>query len=79
MARFAPFPPPPAAAAAGWWPPTVDEVSLRLLRRPALQGLGGAIFMNGFSQGAFPVTLVLFAVEHMQMSSTNWPQSATWS
>ena len=26
--------------------------------------------MNGFSQGAFPVTLVLFAVEHMQMSSS---------
>ena len=60
----------PAPASSWWQPPAVDEASLRLLRRPALQGLGGAIFMNGFSQGAFPVTLVLFAVEHMQMSSS---------
>ena len=49
--------------------PRLDDESLRLLRRPALQGLGASIFMNGFSQGAFPVTLVLFAVEHMHMSS----------
>ena len=40
-----------------------------LLHRPALQGLGAAVFMNGFAQGAFPVTLVLFAVEHLGMSS----------
>ena len=51
------------------WLPRLDDESLRLLRRPALQGLGASIFMNGFSQGAFPVTLVLFAVEHMHMSS----------
>ena len=43
---------------------------MTLLRRPALQGIGVHVFMNGFSQGAFPVTLVLFAVEHMQMSSS---------
>ena len=41
-----------------------------LLRRPALQGIGAHVFMNGFAQGAFPVTLVLFAVEHMHMSSS---------
>lgn len=29
----------------------------QLLRRPALQGIGGLAFMNGFSQGAFPVTM----------------------
>ena len=51
------------------WLPRLDDESLRLLRRPALQGLGASIFMNGFSQGAFPVTLVLFAVEHMNMCS----------
>ena len=27
--------------------------------------------MNGFTQGAFPVTLVLFAVEHMRMDSAS--------
>ena len=42
----------------------------RLLRRPALQGIGTIAFVNGFSQGAFPVTIVLFAIEHMHMTSS---------
>jgi predicted MFS family arabinose efflux permease len=46
-----------------------EDVAWGLLRRPALQGIGAHVFTNGFSQGAFPVTLVLFAVEHMGMSS----------
>jgi predicted MFS family arabinose efflux permease len=40
-----------------------------LLSRPALQGLGAVVFMNGFSQGAMPVTFVLYATEALQMSS----------
>jgi len=40
-----------------------------LLSRPALQGLGAVVFMNGFSQGAMPVTFVLYATEALHMSS----------
>ena len=43
----------------------------QLMRRPALQGLGGVVFMNGFTQGGFPITVVLFAVEHCGMSSAH--------
>jgi len=42
-----------------------------LLARPALQGLHAIVFMNGFAQGAMPVTFVLFAVEALQMSSAS--------
>lgn len=58
-----------AHGAANGAAPT-GELTRRLLRRPALQGIGTIAFMNGFSQGAFPVTLVLFAIEHMHMSSS---------
>ena len=51
---------PPHPLSEGW----------RLLARPALQGVGFHVFMNGFTQGAFPMTLVLFAVEHMHMTSS---------
>ena len=48
----------------------VEQVSrASLLARPALQGLGAVVFMNGFSQGAMPVTFVLYATEHLHMSS----------
>ena len=48
----------------------VEQVSrASLLARPALQGLGALVFMNGFSQGAMPVTFVLYATEYLQMSS----------
>jgi len=48
----------------------VEQVSrASLLARPALQGLGAVVFMNGFSQGAMPVTFVLYATEYLQMSS----------
>jgi len=43
----------------------------QLMRQPALQGLGGVVFMNGFTQGGFPITVVLFAVEHCGMSSAH--------
>lgn len=36
---------------------------------PALQGLSAVVFMNGFAQGATPVTLVLHATESLGMSS----------
>jgi len=48
-------------------PPKVSKAEL--LSRPALQGLGAVVFMNGFSQGAMPVTFVLYATEALQMSS----------
>ena len=48
-----------------------SEMTWRLLGRPALQGVGAIVFMNGFTQGAMPVTLVLFAVEHMHMDSAS--------
>ena len=47
-----------------------DEVSVqRLLSRPALQGLFATILTNGVGQGAMPITMVLYAVETMGMSS----------
>ena len=44
--------------------------ALGLLRRPALQGLGSVVFMNGFSQGAMPVTIILYGIEVLGMSSS---------
>jgi hypothetical protein len=34
-------------------------LALQLARRPALQGLGPVVFMNGFGQGAMPVCTIL--------------------
>ncbi|KAK3252251.1 hypothetical protein CYMTET_38441 [Cymbomonas tetramitiformis] len=42
---------------------------LELMRRPALQGLFSVVAINGFSQGAMPVTTVLFMLETLNMSS----------
>ena len=65
-------PPPSDAVPSGSpVPMVIDDMTWRLMTRPALQGLGFHVFINGFSQGAFPVTLVLFAVEHMNMSSAS--------
>ena len=58
------------AATAATAAPPEDGMMQRLLRRPALQGIGTIAFVNGFSQGAFPVTIVLFAIEHMHMTSS---------
>ena len=47
-----------------------EEVSVqRLLARPALQGLFATILTNGVGQGAMPITMVLYAVETVGMSS----------
>merc|ERR1740139_311878 len=47
-----------------------DEISVqRLLARPALQGLWATILTNGVGQGAMPITMVLYAVETVGMSS----------
>lgn len=43
--------------------------AMQLLARPSLQGLSAVVFMNGFAQGATPVTLVLYATESLGMSS----------
>ena len=40
-----------------------------LLARPALQGLFATILTNGGGQGAMPITMVLYAVETVGMSS----------
>lgn len=57
-----PLAPPPEAAPAA-------PSAAQLLSRPALQGLSAVVFMNGFAQGATPVTLVLYATEGLGMSS----------
>ena len=46
-----------------------EVTTAELLSRPALQGLAAVVFMNGFSQGAMPVTFVLYATEALSMSS----------
>ena len=60
-----------AAKAAAKQPnASAEEVSVaRLLGRPALQGLCATILTNGIGQGAMPITMVLYAVETVGMSS----------
>ena len=41
-----------------------------LLDRPQLVGINAAVVMTGFGQGAAPVTGVLFATEHLDMSTS---------
>ena len=48
-----------------------------LLDRPQLVGINCAVFMTGFSQGAAPVTGVLFATEHLGMSMSEVSSSRT--
>ena len=48
---------------------TSQGTAYELLNRPALQGLHAIVFMNGFSQGAMPVSVILFALEALSFSS----------
>ena len=57
------------ASAANMGGKQAEATVAALLARPSLQGLHAIVFMNGFAQGAMPVTFVLFAVEALQMSS----------
>ena len=49
--------------------PTPTPTPTAIPTPTALQGLGAVVFMNGFSQGAMPVTFVLYATEQLHMSS----------
>jgi MFS family permease len=49
--------------------PTALEQWQAMMRQPALQGINAVVFMTGFSQGAGPVTGILYATEHLGMST----------
>ena len=71
-----------SAAREGTWRSSASATARAwksLLDRPQLVGINAAVVMTGFSQGAAPVTGVLFATEHLGMATSEVRASVSLS